>query len=67
MGRLTQEMLEDNLIDSNELMQVSKHCLTVQPKAELNCTDVVDSECLFLFQNLVDDYKVSFQAFVIWW
>lgn len=27
MGKLTQEMLEDNLIDSNELMQVSKHWL----------------------------------------
>lgn len=25
MGKLTQEMLEENLIDSNELMQVSKH------------------------------------------
>ena len=50
MGKLTQEMLEDNLIDSNELMQVSKcllykyktigevvqlgYCLTFPPKLE---------------------------------
>lgn len=27
MGKLTQEMLEDSLIDSNELMQVSKKWL----------------------------------------